>query len=220
MLEKPNLPDKKLISCLQAEYGLQITHITFLPLGADVNTVVYRATCDTTAYFVKLRRVGFEETSVIPPRFLSDQGITQIIAPIQSCSQQLWARVEGFTVILYPFVAGSDGFEADLTDHQWVELGVVRTFQERVTRTTFQEAVAAQLAEFLQAKRVEIAHLAQHAVQLAANLQGRSLEFVLCHADIHAGIVLLGNDGKWLQLLINQFLPNNVVEIAYRSDVV
>ena len=43
MLEKPNFPDEKIIACLQAEYGLKVAQITFLPLGADTNTAVYRA---------------------------------------------------------------------------------------------------------------------------------------------------------------------------------
>jgi spectinomycin phosphotransferase len=46
MLEKPDLQDEKIIACLQAEYGLLVAQITFLPLGADVNTAVYRVVAD------------------------------------------------------------------------------------------------------------------------------------------------------------------------------
>jgi hypothetical protein len=42
MLEKPNLPDEKIIACLQAEYGLRIAEIAFLPFSADLYTAVYR----------------------------------------------------------------------------------------------------------------------------------------------------------------------------------
>ncbi len=83
MLEKPDLPDEKIIACLQAEYGLHVAAIAFLPLGADLNTAVYRVVADDgTAYFLKLRSGVFDETSVALPKFLSDQGIAQIIAPL------------------------------------------------------------------------------------------------------------------------------------------
>ena len=82
MLEKPDLQDERIAACLQDEYGLRVVQVAFLPLGADLNTAVYRVVADDeTPYFVKLRRGVFDETSVALPKFLSDQGIGQIIAP-------------------------------------------------------------------------------------------------------------------------------------------
>jgi spectinomycin phosphotransferase len=43
MLEKPNLQDEEIIACLQKKFGLLVVHISFLPVGADLNTAVYRA---------------------------------------------------------------------------------------------------------------------------------------------------------------------------------
>ena len=75
MLEKPDLQDDKVIACLQVEYGLPVVQIAFLPLGADLNTAVYRAVADDkTPYFCKLRKGVFDETSVVLPKTLSDQG--------------------------------------------------------------------------------------------------------------------------------------------------
>ena len=80
MLEKPDLQDEKIIACVQDEYGLLVVQLAFLPLGADPNTAVYRAVAaDETPYFVKLRRGGFDATAVTLPKFLSDQGIVQIM---------------------------------------------------------------------------------------------------------------------------------------------
>lgn len=42
MLEKPELEDQNIVDCLRSEYGLGVEAITFLPLGADQNTAVYR----------------------------------------------------------------------------------------------------------------------------------------------------------------------------------
>ena len=114
MLEKPDLPDDKIIACLQAEYGLRAAEIAFLPLGADVNTAVYRVIADDAApYFLKLRSGVFDETSVALPKFLSDQGVAHIIAPLATSTGQLWANLDAFKVILYPFVEGRNGYEIE-----------------------------------------------------------------------------------------------------------
>jgi spectinomycin phosphotransferase len=56
MLEKPDLQDDRIITCLNDEFGLHVAQLAFLPLGADRNTAVYRGLAeDGTPYFVKLR---------------------------------------------------------------------------------------------------------------------------------------------------------------------
>lgn len=124
MLEQPDIQDERIIACLQDEYGLLVIQVAFLPLGADLNTAVYRAVAeDETPYFVKLRRGVFDETAVVLPKFLSDQGIGQIIAPVATKTGQLWGSLDAFKVILYPFVEGHNGYEVDLSDRQWGEFG-------------------------------------------------------------------------------------------------
>jgi len=124
MLEKPDLKDEKIIACLQDEYGLCIAQIAFLPLGADVNTAVYRVVADNEIpYFVKLRMDNIEETSVTLPKFLNDSGIQNIIAPITTKTGQLWTDLEVLKLILYPFVDGRNGYKIEMSDHHWLELG-------------------------------------------------------------------------------------------------
>jgi spectinomycin phosphotransferase len=68
MLEEPNLGHDLISTHLQDAYGLQATELTFLPLGADVNTAVYRVvTSDGRTYFLKLCNGGFNETTVTLP---------------------------------------------------------------------------------------------------------------------------------------------------------
>src|SRR3990172_7009683 len=110
MLEKPDLKDEKIIACLQNEYGLKVAQVAFLPLGADQNTAVYRAVTDKAApYFVKLRGGVFDETTVVLPKLLHDQGVRQIIASLSTQSGQLWASLDDFNLTLYPFVEGRNG---------------------------------------------------------------------------------------------------------------
>ncbi len=124
MLEKPNIQDDEIIACLQAEYGLRIIQIVFLPLGGNLCTAVYRAVAeDGTLYFCKLRCSDFDEISVALPRFVSEQGIAQIIPPLPSKTGQLWAQLDAFNVILYRFVEGTSGFQNKLTERQWADFG-------------------------------------------------------------------------------------------------
>ncbi len=225
MLEKPDLSDRSIIACLRDAYGLAGAQITFLPLGADANAAVYRVVAaDGAAYFLKLRRGDFDEIAVALPRFLSDQGILPIIPPIPTQAGQLWADLAPFRAILYPFVAGRNGYEVDLTDGQWVTLGAtlraihalslppalaqripresygprwreaVRAFQVQAEAESFVDPVAAQVAALLRAQRAAIDDLLAHTDRLADLLRARFPALVLCHADVHAGNVLLGAD--------------------------
>ena len=227
MLEKPNLSDEKIIACLQAEYGLHLAQLAFLPLGADLNTAVYRAVADDeTPYFVKLRLNDFDEIAVTLPKFLSQQGIHQIIAPLAARSGQLWAGLEASKLILYPFVEGKDVYEVALSDRQWVDFGAalkrihstavppeltqripretysprwrdsVRLFLGRLDDDTYADPVAVKVAVFLQAKRAEIGDLVARAERLARTLQARPAEFIVCHSDIHAGNILVTGSGE------------------------
>ena len=124
MLERPDLDEQSLAACLDDAFGVRARALTFLPLGADMGTAVYRAEAtDGHSYFVKLRRGAFAEISVTLPKALADQGIRQIIAPIPTRSGQLWAELGEFRVILYPFVEGEDGYQKRLSAEQWRELG-------------------------------------------------------------------------------------------------
>ena len=124
MLTKPPIPDDTIITCLHDRFGLRISHVTFLPLGADVNSAVYRITADSgTAYFLKLRWGNFDEIAVAIRAFLHAQGIRQVVAPIATTSHTLWVRAHGFDWILYPIFEGKNGFEVALSKTQWIALG-------------------------------------------------------------------------------------------------
>ncbi len=226
MLEKPDLPDEKIIACVQDAYGLSIAQAAFLPLGADLNTAVYRLEAgDGTAYFFKLRRGAFDETSVTLPKFLHDQGSDEgrspIIAPLPARSGQLWAGLDDFKTILYPFVEGQDGYQIPLTDRQWRDFGaalkrihtleippalrsrirretysprwreIARAFMEEIGERAYADPVAARMSAFLQDKRDAVLDLVERAERLAQALQEQPRPLVLCHSDLHAGNLLI-----------------------------
>jgi spectinomycin phosphotransferase len=119
MVEKPELTGEQIINCLRDEYGLSAEKISFLPLGADPNTSVYHVvTEDGTRYFVKVKLGDFNEASVAIPNFLSASGIKQIIPALTTQTGQLWANLNPFKVILYPFVDGHPAFEGIMSNQQ------------------------------------------------------------------------------------------------------
>jgi len=86
MLEKPDISDDFIISRLQEEYVLHVTTLTFLPLGADMGTAVYRVVADDgTAFFLKLRK-GFDEISVTVPLFLRECLKSHVVANLRIIS--------------------------------------------------------------------------------------------------------------------------------------
>lgn len=120
MLIKPNLKDEEIIACLQNAYGLTVEKITFLPLGADFNTAIYRViTTDGTDHFLKLRSGKFLEASVSVPKCLADLGIKQVIPPLETKTGQLWTSLASFKAILYPYVEGRNGVDTKLSGDQW-----------------------------------------------------------------------------------------------------
>jgi spectinomycin phosphotransferase len=226
MLEKPHIPDETVVACLQADYGLRIAQPTFLPLGCDLASAVYRAVADDGApYFCKLRRGNFDETSVALPRFLSEQGIAQIIPPIATGTGQLWTTLGEFTLMLYPFVEGKSGYDVELSERQWSEFGAAikrlhttpvppvlahaiqrerfdgawreryRAIIARLDSETFDDPIAADLAAFLRARRDMLLDLVARAERLARVMAGRHTEFVLCHSDIHPGNLFIETTG-------------------------
>lgn len=227
MLEKPDLPDTTISTCLLAAYAIEAAQITFLPLGADPDTAVYRADAqDGTSYFVKLRRGSFDEIAVRFPHWLAIHGFDQIIAPLPTLNGQLWAKLDPFTLILYPFVETRNGYEVRLADHHWHELGAalkrlhtasippaltqrlpretytphwrenVRIFLEQARHASFPDPVATQVAAILQSRHAEISALVERTEHLAGLLQQHPPEYVACHADIHGANVLIDANDK------------------------
>jgi spectinomycin phosphotransferase len=124
MLTPPDLSDDIIALQAQTSYSIAVARANFLPIGADVNSAVYRLDAtDGAAYFLKLRRADFDEIAVAVPAFLRGCGVTTVMAPIATTNGSLWSSEYGFTWIVYPYFDGPNGFERPLSDAQWVALG-------------------------------------------------------------------------------------------------
>jgi len=228
MLERPQLHDEKIIACLQEKYGLFAVQLLFLPLGADLNTFVYRILAqDEKYYFLKLRSGDFNESSLKLTDILSGLGVRQIIPPLPTKRGSLWASLEAYKVILYPYIEGKNGFDVALSDRQWIAFGEalksihkatlpeavsrhipverfsaqwpesLKSFLIRIENEVFDAPLAHELIAFLRLKRPVILDLIRQAEWFAMKLQGYSQQLVLCHSDIHAGNILIDPAGAF-----------------------
>lgn len=227
MIEKQSLSDQSIIDCLNNDYDIEIATLTFLPLGADMQASVYKAqSYDQSSYFVKLKHGHHHDIGVTIQLLLHNAGIQEIISPIETKSGQPIQYVDDFTLIVYPFIEGRDGFSRNLTDNQWIAFGkalkkvhefdvpqpvkdllkresywpkwrdAVRSIYAHIdAKQKITDDIALKLLTFMKEHRKTILRLVDRAEQLAQEIQQQLPEFVLCHSDIHAGNVLLANDG-------------------------
>ena len=123
MREPPNISEGGLQACLQDQYNLSIVRLEFLPRGLDFKAGVYRAVSEQgVPYLLKVTSRPLYEPGFRVPRYLRDQGITSVVAPIPSKSNTLWTKLEDWTLIIYPFIDGDTSWTG-MTNEQWKVVG-------------------------------------------------------------------------------------------------
>ncbi|MBJ2154984.1 phosphotransferase enzyme family protein [Variovorax sp. IB41] len=162
----------------------------------------------------------------VPAFLHHDKGITAVMAPLPATDRQLSVQRDGFDWMLYPFFEGRNGFERALTAAQWTALGAalnaihrtdlppallasipketyahqwregVRRYQRRFINGFGGDAIVQRFQAFWAQHDEEIDTLVYRSEQLASILLEKALPQVVCHADIHAGNVLLGDDDR------------------------
>ncbi|GHO85775.1 aminoglycoside phosphotransferase family protein [Dictyobacter formicarum] len=128
MREQPIIAEESLRACLQEQYGLSAVALTFLPLGLDYNAAVYRVVSEHGAsYLLKITTRAFYEASYFVPRYLKEQGVAAVVAPIPTRSNALWALFGERTMVVYPFVEGDTSWSG-MTEQNWKDVGA--TFRQ------------------------------------------------------------------------------------------
>ena len=180
---------------------------------------------DQKSYFVKLKGGQNHDVGVAILDLLHKEGIQQIIAPIKTFQGRSTQHVDEYTLIVYPYIENQNGFSQILTDDQWIILGKVlrkvhefkmpATIQDQIRREDYspkwrdivrslydhietrpnRDHWAKKLTMFMKEHKNEIDRLLAGAQLLGQKLQQESAEFVLCHADIHGGNVLISENG-------------------------
>ncbi|WP_068468877.1 aminoglycoside phosphotransferase family protein [Candidatus Protochlamydia phocaeensis] len=226
MVKKPLSLDQDVINSLKTDYGIEVASLKFLSIGADIHASVYKAEAhNQSSYFVKLRSGHQQDISLIILTQLHEAGIPHIIPPIKTSTGQSSSHVREFTLIVYPFIDGQDGFARNLTDIQWITLGktlrqvhefkVPSSVLDHVRRETYSnkwrmavrslythieaepkgDIIALKLLESMKMHRLTIQRLVDRSEALSQKIQNQSPEFVLCHSDIHGGNVIVADNG-------------------------
>ena len=137
MREQPKIPEEQLRACFQDQYDLYPVTLEFLPRGLDYNAGVYRVVSEQgTAYLLKVTSRPLYEPRCLVPRYLNDQGITSVVAPIPTRSGALWTKLVDWTLIVYPFIDGDTSLTG-MTNEQWKEVGTIFQRIHQVMLPTF-----------------------------------------------------------------------------------
>jgi spectinomycin phosphotransferase len=225
MIEKPDISDEKIIVALHENYSISVNGIEFLPVGNDSSAFAYRVETNTqVSYFLKLKKGILNQAGIFVPRFLKDNGIEQVIAPLPTKTQELVVEMDEFALILYPFIAGNEAMNVGMTDSQWTEFGSTlkrihltklpseisqyvgcetfipqwsnsaKELHKYINTRNYDDPYQKELAAFWKENNETIQTLIERAESLGQRLQQSDLEFVLCHADIHTANILINEE--------------------------
>lgn len=226
MIEKPKISDERITSVLQENFSIPVTGIKFLPLGLDSSAWAYRVEAKNGAYFLKLRREIPNPAGILIPRFLKEEGIQQVMAPLSTKDGEAWTCADDFFFILNPFIVGKEVMEVGMSDAHWVEFGSIlkqlhatkpspellsqnkretfipkqlqfdKELHAQVKVREYDDPFQKELADFWLENFETISTILERTEALAKMMQRTDLEFVLCHADIHTANLLLTDDDK------------------------
>src|SRR5438105_11590455 len=111
MRKPPNIAEEQLRACFQNQYDLIPVTLEFLPRGLDYSAGVYRVVSEQgTAYLLKATARPLYEPGLLVPRYLKDQGIRSVVAPVPTKNNTLWTRLVDWIVIVYPFIDGDSSW--------------------------------------------------------------------------------------------------------------
>ncbi len=226
MIEKPNISEERIISALQGNFSVPAVNVEFLPLGLDSSASAYRVDSENAVYFLKLRKEISNPAGILIPRFLNDQDIQQVMAPLSTKGGDAWACADGFFFILYPFISGERVIDVGMSDARWIEFGSAlnrlhttkptpellsqikrerfipkqlefcKELHTQVNTREYDDPFQKELCEFWLEHYETIGTILERTEALAKRMQETDLEFVLCHADIHTANLLLSDDDK------------------------
>jgi len=218
---------ERILKHLNTDYALAVHSITPLTLGADLHAALFKADAQGKSYFVKLKQGDAHTIGVKIVQMLAEAGLKNVITPVKTQKGQTTLSFNNHTLIVHPFIEGSDGFSERLSDEQWVSFGkalrqvhdlaIPKVIREQLRQENFsgqwREAVTSiytqietlkgsdtpslTMLAFLRRNKETILRIVENATLLAQKVQTQSHPFVLCHSDIHGGNVLLDHEGDF-----------------------
>ena len=224
MREKPNVDDVVIVKALKEQFALAVKELRFLPIGNDANAWIYRVGSAAESHFLKLRKGNPNNAALLVPRYLWQQGISNAVSPLPTASDELFARMGEYSLILYPWIAGESKFGNPLAPRLWREWGRImraihdatispelsalvpreqfgkrwvdrlRRVEGAISNVNYQDAIARDTATAWRSQSAEIERVRARYLSLGAGFAAMFPEIVLCHADIHTANIIVGCD--------------------------
>lgn len=181
-------------------------------------------TDNKSSFFLKSSTRSLEESALWLIDIFSKNNVEHIIKPIPSLSCQSWSSYENHNLVLFPYIDGVNGYEKALTKTQWIEFGktikqiqsipikpefnnhiaienyadiwreMVITYLNQFQSQIFERLVCKELAKFLLEHESVIRIIVNRAEILAQKLKNKAQVYVINHADLHAGNILITSD--------------------------
>jgi spectinomycin phosphotransferase len=120
MLQAPDIPEARLLQAVRQHFAIEAVAVTFLPIGNDTRSFVYRIDVRGGGlYFLKLRAGEPYLPSLGIPRLLRDGGLREVVAPLPARGGSLFGQIDQYTLLLYPFVSGDSAMQRGMSEAQW-----------------------------------------------------------------------------------------------------
>lgn len=207
-------------------YGLEAAAITPLTGGADAGAFAFTVRDSRGAdHMLKIHGETFALASARAADYLRrGRGLRPVIAPLPTRDGELFFRHRESYWLLYEYIRGRDGFQAELAPGHWRCLGeTLRAAHDAPLPDFLSKALPGEVACAPIIRRVEelLAHtppdgadacerrlcacLAENARRILEIIRrvnslrplpdNSRAAFVLCHGDIHAGNVIIPDSG-------------------------
>jgi len=211
-MAKPTLPEDVLRAALDREFAIDARALAPVQRGIDTAAAGLRVRAsDGREWFAKLRRGRFAESALAFAAFLAESGIREVVGPVATRDGRRCAALGELELAVYPFAPGANGLDVGLSEAHWLALGralrrihavaLPAALAARIRRdgpTRFAGALRKLLAENappLAAHRARLERALDRFERGFADLRARPRPLAPCHSDVHAGNLLLADDG-------------------------
>lgn len=118
-IDTSGIDRERLARLLDAEYGLGVAAIAFLPVGEEAYSYVAAGRAGAR-HFVRAQRAvdaaALESVFAVTGALHSRRGLRQVVAPHPTRRGTFTCRYGGYTVAVFPFIAGTTAYEAGLSE--------------------------------------------------------------------------------------------------------
>lgn len=205
---------------LEIDWGITTSHLEFLPLGEE-GWVYKATDEDDNVWFVKVKLHIKEAGITVPSYLNRKQHLDFILSAIPNKYGSFHTQVDEYFITVYPFITArelmnipnKERFDAEIgkkiaalhTATSSIPSEMLHTIPKETfdshqarsqkviarTHTPQSSDIETELAQFITSKSEEIRKIQQATMDLGTKLSSSTVEFVVCHSDIHYANILV-----------------------------